>query len=269
MAYMQVKPERTLDLKLDELPIQHLAHERLGRKINLRKAVERLKEAGHLHPLQAGRFAFTEAPASTAKLMDLDPVAGAILGRLGMPYYLSWHSALWHHGLVDQQSRRLLVAVPRRKRHASIGMHVVQFVYVSDDDKFFGGERDDGFEWPVVIARPEKAIIDSLDRPGLAAPVPIVADALRRGYDDGAIDPRRLVSDAMRFNSPHVNRRLGFFMDLFGLPGTEELALRIGRGYAIPLDARGTYEPTAKPPVNRRWQVFEDPGIVGTALELK
>jgi predicted transcriptional regulator of viral defense system len=269
MAYMRAKPDRVLDLKLDAPALQRLAYQRIGREINLRKAVERLKQSGHLHPLHAGRFAFTERASPTARLMDLDPVADAILRRLEMPYYLSWHTALWHHGIIDQQSRRLFAAVQRRKRPAQIGPQVVQFVYISDTDKFFGGERQDDFEWPVVIARAEKAILDSLDKPRYAAPVPVIAHALRRGYEDGVIDPERLVADAMRFGSPHVNRRLGFFMDLFGVPGTEELALRIGRGYAIPLDPRGTYEQRDKPPVSRRWQVFEDPGIVGTALELK
>lgn len=269
VSFMRSKPDRVLDLQLDEPDVQRLARERLGGTINLRKAVERLREAGHLHPLQAGRFAFTERPARTARLMDLDPVAEAILRRLNMPYYLSWHSALWHHGLIDQQSRRVFVAVQRRKRRARVGMQVVQFVYISDSDKFFGGERHEDFEWPVVTARAEKAIIDSLDKPRYAAPLPVIADAMRRGYEDGIIDPDQLAADAIRFNSPHLNRRLGFFMDLFEMPGTDDLALRIGRGYAISLDPGRTDEPGERPPVNRRWQVFEDPGIVGTARELK
>lgn len=256
-------------MRLDEPRLEEFAQQRLGKPIDVRNAVKRLKTRGYLHPLQAGRFVFTEKPGPTARLMDLDPVADAVLRRLGIPYYLSWHSALWYHGLIDQQSRRIVVAAQRRKRPARVGMQTVTFVFISDDDKFFGDELREDFEWPVRIARPEKAIIDSLDRPRYAAPVPVIADSLRRGYADGVIDPERLVADAIRFNSPHVNRRLGFFMDLFAVPGTDELALRIGRGYAIPLDPRRRYESGEKPPVNRRWLVYEDPGIVGTARELK
>lgn len=266
---MEQKVDRVLDVKLDEAKLQELARKRVGHPINLRKAVEQLRSSGRLHALQAGRFAFTEKPGPSARLMDLDPVAGALLRRLEIPYYLSWHSALWHHGLIDQQSRRVYAAVTRRKRQAKIGAGVIQFVFISDQDKFFGGEPQNGYEWPVNIARAEKAIIDSLDRPRYAAPLPVIADALRRGYADGVIDAEKLLNDALRFNSPHLNRRLGFFMDLFGLPGTDELALRIGRGYAIPLDPGRRYEKDARPPVNRRWQVFADPGIVGTAEELK
>lgn len=269
LQFMEQKTDRVLDLKLDEAQLQELARQRLGHPINLRKAVEHLRSSGRLHSLQAGRYAFTEKPAPSARLMDLDPVAEALLRRLEIPYFISWHSALWHHGLVDQQSRRIYVAVSRRKRPARIGAGVIQFVFISDQDKFFGGEPQSAYEWPVNVARAEKAIIDSLDKPRYAAPLPVIAGALRRGYTDGLIDPEQLLSDALRFNSPHVNRRLGFFMDLFGVPGTDELALRIGRGYAIPLDPGRRYEQDARPPVNRRWQVFADPGIVGTAEELK
>lgn len=266
---METKSDRILDLKIDGPKVQDVARDRLGAEINLRKAVERLTESGRLHPLQAGRFAFTKEPARSARLMDLDPVVEAVLRRLEIPYYLSWHSALWHHGLIDQQSRRVFAAVTRRKREAEVGHGVIQFVFVSDVDKFFGGELITDFEWPVRVARAEKAIIDSFDRPRYAASVPVIADALRRGYLDGVIDPQRLVADALRFRSPRLNRRLGFFMDLFGIPGSDELALRIGRGYAIPLDPKRHYEKRPKPPVNRRWLVYEDPGIVGTAEELK
>jgi predicted transcriptional regulator of viral defense system len=269
LSFMKTKPDRVLDLKLDAPQLQALAERNLGHPINLRKAIERLSSSGHLHVLQAGRFAFTEKPAPSARLMDLDPVVEAILRRLKVPHYLSWHSALWRHGLVDQQSRRVYAAVNRRKRQAKVGAGVVQFVFISDKDKFFGGELETGYEWPVNVARAEKAIIDSLDRPRYAISVPVIANALRRGYAEGIIDPERLIDDALRFNSPHLNRRLGFFMDLFDIPGTEALALRIGRGYAISLDSSRHYAKQSKPPVNRRWQVFEDPGIVGTAEELK
>lgn len=269
VSFMESKPDRVLDLKLDEPQLQRLAMRRVGHQINLRKAVEQLRLNGRLHSLQAGRYAFTESPARSPRLMDLDPVAEALLRRLEIPYYLSWHSALWHYGLVDQQSRRIYVAVTRRKRPAKVGNGVIQFIHISDEDKFFGGRTETDYEWPVDVAGPEKAILDSLDRPRYALSVPIVANALRRGHADGVIDSQQLVSDALHFNSPHLNRRLGFFMELYGILGADELALRLGRGYAISLDPGRHYKQGPKPPVNQRWRVFEDPGIVGTAEELK
>ena len=97
--------------------------------------------------------------------MKLDPIADAILRRLDIDYYLSWHSALWHHGLIDQQSRRIYVAVTHRKRPAQLGMADVRFVSMTAR-KFFGRERIDDFAWPVWMATVEKALIDPLTSRG-------------------------------------------------------------------------------------------------------
>jgi predicted transcriptional regulator of viral defense system len=224
---------------------------------------------GLLHPVQYGRWiASPEArPSRTARLDELDPVADVVLRRLAIDYYVSWHSALWHYGLLDQQSRRVYVAVTQRKRPVKLGLADVRFVTLAAR-KFFGRTRVEDFEWPVWMATVEKALIDSFDQPRLAAPMPVIANALSIAYRDGMLDPERLVDDAIRFDSPTLNRRLGFFMELYDIPGTDPLALRLGRKYAVALapgpelDQRGV-------PVNRRWRVYEDPAIVGTALELK
>jgi predicted transcriptional regulator of viral defense system len=119
------------------------------------------------------------------------------------------------------------------------------------------------------MATVEKAFIDSFDQPHLAAPVPVIANALHGAYLRDLLDVERLVEDALRFSSPNLNRRLGFFMDLFEIPGSEPLALRVGRNYAVPLAPGREPDSGVKPPVNKRWRVYEDPSIVGTALELK
>src|SRR4051794_21172519 len=76
--------------------------------------VHRMRQKGLLHTLQRGRYMVNLNGDSTtfARLPTLEPVAAAVL-RLGIPHYVSWHSALWHHGLIDQQSRRLFVAVTK------------------------------------------------------------------------------------------------------------------------------------------------------------
>jgi predicted transcriptional regulator of viral defense system len=268
--FIESRPDRLLSVPADVPAVQALARQRLNREINVNRAVARLVERGRLHRMQKGRYLYTTRPAPNSRLMSLDPVADAVLRELDVPYYLSWHSALWHYGLIDQQSRTVFVALPQRgKRNVTMGMQRVRFVYASDSDKFFGGQLCEDFEWPVWIARPEKALIDSLDRPRLAMPVPVIADSLRSAYEEGLIKPEQLVADALAFNSPHLNRRLGFWMDLFGIPGADELTLRLGRGAAISLDPGRRYAAGQRPPANRKWLIYEDPGIIGTALELK
>lgn len=267
--YLGSKSDRTLDRRLDGPAIQALAAKRGLSGIDVPSVMKRMHAKRLLHPIQQGRWVLSQdaAPARGPRFDNLDVVADAVLRRLNMEYYVSWHSALWHHGLIDQQSRRLYVAVTRRKRPVTLGLASVRFVTIAER-KFFGRARAEDFEWPVWMATVEKAIIDSFDQPRLAAPLPVIANALRSAYRQGRLDPERLVGDAIRFDSPSLNRRLGYFMDLYDIPGTEPLALRVGRAYAVPLGP-GREPNGERQPVNARWRVYEDPAIVGTALELK
>lgn len=266
LDYVECKPDRILDLQLDAGPLAEYARRQGQRPPRLPSVIQRMREKGRLHTLQRGRYLVCEEPSPQLRLDALDPLADAILRRLNVDYYISWHSALWHHGLIDQQSRSILVAVTRRKRPARIRMWKVRFVTVAER-KFFGRERIEDFDWPIWMATVEKALIDSFDRHVLAGAMPVVANALRRAWQDNLLDPDRLVADSIRFGGPTLNRRLGFFMELFGIPGWEPLALRVGRKYAVPL-APG-FEPTEPQPVNSRWRVYEDPTIIGAAEELK
>ncbi len=266
LDYVEHKPDRFLDLQLDAGPLAEYARRQGQRPPRLSGVIQRMRKKGRVHTLQRGRYLVYKKSRPQLQLDALDPVADAILRRLNMDYYISWHSALWHHGLIDQQSRRILVAVTRRKRSARIRMWEVRFVTVVKR-KFFGCEQIEDFDWPIWMATVEKALIDSFDRHVLVGPMPVVANALRRAWQDNLLDPDRLVAESIRFGSPTLNRRLGFFMELFGIPGWEPLTLRVGRKYAAPL-APG-FEPAKPQPVNPRWRVYEDPTIIGAAEELK
>ena len=227
--------------------------------------VYRLRRKGVLHTVQRGRYVLNlDSSASRGpRLRALEPLAEAVLGRLDVPYYISWHSALWHHGLVDQQSRQLYVAVTVRKRSAAFGPWRIRFVTVRPR-KFFGGERVVVAGTPVWIASVEKALIDSFDQPQLAAHPAIVANALRRAWEVGKLDADALVAEALRFGSPTLNRRLGFFMERFEIPGAEQLRLHIGRGYSVPL-ARGWKHDVDEGHVDPRWGVVIDDELVYAA----
>jgi predicted transcriptional regulator of viral defense system len=226
-----------------------------------------LARKGHVHRVQAGRYLIAKRASRRPRLEALDPLAPVVLRRLSHQWYLSWHSALWHYGLIDQQSSRLYVAVTARKRPARVGRNDVRFVTVHQR-KFFGWETIEEFGETLHIARVEKAIIDSFDQPRLVAPVPVIANAMRSAWRGGILDPERLVADALRFESPVLNRRVGFFMDLYGMPVADKLAAHIGRKSAVPL-APGREPEPGTTSVNSRWLVFEDPGIVGAAEKLR
>lgn len=231
--------------------------------------IRRLREQGLVHTIQRGRYLVNVEgrPSRRPRLEALDPLATAILGRLDIDYYLSWHSALWHYGLIDQQASRLFVAVKEaRKRPARIGVYDVRFVTVTAK-RFFGYDVVDEFDVALPVAQVEKALIDSFDRPKLAAPVPVVANAMRNAWQAQMLDVERLVEYALAFDSKAVIRRIGFFMDIYEIPGAEKLEPHIGRKSAMPL-APGR-EPPAPRRVNSRWLIYEDPTIVEPARLLK
>lgn len=267
-AYMRQKSDPIFDLKLDSEPFKAFARDQQTTAPEMRHLLHRLSKKGVAHPLQWGRYLIQERPTKTPQMDALDPLADALLRRLDTDYYLSWHSALWHHGLIDQQSRKIFVAVKTRKRNASVGMWHVRFITVSER-KFFGSEQVDELDWPVWMATPEKALLDSFDRPDLAAPPAVVANALQRAWREDLIDPAKLVSDALKFESPVLNRRVGFFMELYEIPGWEPLSLMTGRRAVVPLAPGRETKGRGPAVINRRWRVYEDPSIVGAALDLK
>jgi predicted transcriptional regulator of viral defense system len=252
---------RTLDLKLDRGWLEAITS-------SPKDVIYRMRQKGLLHTVQRGRYVVNVdgQPSKRPRLDALDPLAATILARLRHDYYLSWHSALWRHGLIDQQASRLLVAVKDRKRPARLGVSQIRFVTVIPE-RFFGWEEIDFYGARVRIANVEKALIDSLDRPRLAAPVPVVANALRDAWEHERLDPKRLVDYAINFDSKALNRRLGFFMDLYDIPGADELELRLGRDYAVPLSPGADVDDDL--PVNRRWRVYEDPRIIVAARSLR
>lgn len=261
------KPDRTLDLRLDAQPLAAFAIERGLTPPRLKSVVQRMQERHLLHTIQRGRYAVSRdgAPTEAPVFDSLDLLPGALLSRLGeMPYYLSWRTALLHYRLIEQQSSSVVAAVTRRKRSAAFSGYRVQFVTIKPE-KFFGYSPLRRRSGVVVMADLEKAIIDSFDQPRLAAPIPVIAGGLRYAWRRRKLDPERLVAYAVRFDSPTLNRRLGFFMERYSIPGHEALALRLGRGYAVPMEPGGTTEGQ----VNPRWRVVEDEDLIYTAEHLK
>lgn len=221
-----------------------------------------LHRRGYAHPIQRGRYVIHDTPSLAPAIVSLDPLAALLLRRLDEPYYVSWHSALWHHGLIEQQSGELFVAVTFRKRPAQVGPLRIRFVTVRKR-KFFDWSAVGSGEGTFSVASVEKALIDSFDRPALVGPFAIVAEALREAWQRKRLDAERLVADALRFDSPFVNRRLGLFMQEWGIPGWEELELRTGRSSAITLVPGGP----AAGEVDARWRVYRDPFVIETARQ--
>jgi predicted transcriptional regulator of viral defense system len=266
LDYAAAKSDPVIDVTVDRPALERLGIEAGLSKMSVPDALKRLKQKNYAHRLQNGRYLIRSEPTRSARLWSLDPVAEAIFKRLKHDYYVSWHAALWHYGLIDQQSRLVSVAVRRRPRPVQFGAGTVRFVLVSER-KFFGYHEVTDLEWPVQMATVSKALLDSFDRPDLVGPAPVVVEALRRACREDASLPEQIVKDALRVGSPTLNRRLGFFLDLLEIPGGDALLPYAGKSSAEPLFPGR--EPRRKTEIDPKWRVYLDPGLIGTALELK
>ena len=263
-------PERAsnpFDLSLDGPELARFASARGRRAPDVGSLLRRMVAEGQAHRLQAGRYLVNPPGVLSPRprLDDLEPVAGLVLRRLGHSYFLSWHTGLWHHGLIEQQSRTVLCAVTVRKRPVHLGAQTVRFVRIAQR-KFFGFSRSDAYEAPVWIADLEKALLDSLES-HLAGPMPVVIAALDQAARTSALDPQRLVAYAIRMGGPVLNRRLGYFMEKLNIPGAAELQPHLGRKSAVTLQPGRAPQPGTK--VDPRWRVYEDDALITSAKELK
>ena len=104
----------------------------------------------------------------------------AIASEISKPCYISFHSAIYLHGLTTQIPRKIQIAVIRRTRKYSIlGMEAKE--YKLKKGQFNGFYRKEG----IMIADANKAFADSLNYPR-ACPDIVLIEAL------GSIDLKKL-----------------------------------------------------------------------------
>lgn len=253
------REQTMVDLRLDASWLERISSQP-------RKLLWRLAQKGVAHRLQGGRYLvdLEAIPRTRPRIESLEPLGAFLLQRLDRDGYLSWHSALWHHKLIDQQSRRLFVAVTQKKRPAQFGVWSVRFITCAPR-KFFVDRQDGRAGQPVASV--EKALIDSFDRPELAGGMGVVVSALAKAQRIEVLDPDELVSLALLFDSPTLNRRLGFFMDHLGMPSAARLLDHLGRGYAVPLEAGVPREEWGR--VDTKWGVALVPELLNIVASPK
>lgn len=235
-AHLRAEQRTTLDLRADRAWL----HEITAHPHQLLADMARRKLA---HRIQRGRYVINtedKTPSEMPLFDALEPLADALLERLGVPYYLSWHSALFHYGLLEQHASTIFCAVPVRKRDAAFFGFRVQFVTLHRD-RFFGIEPAEGYASSVRMATVEHAFLDALDRPELTAPFPVILGAFADAARSGMLDRERLTRYTVAIGSPALARRVGFLMDRYGLEGAECLRERIGsERYVVPLRPGGS-----------------------------
>jgi len=171
------------------------------------KILERLEKKEYLERIKRGKYLFI--PLDYGYDERYSPMNLLIVGSvLAEPYYYSYQTANSFHGYTTQFSPITYICTTKLKRKFRWKNIRYKFVNLVEE-KFFGFEKklSDGCE--IFVAEPEKAVLDSLDKPdycgGIAQVVAVVANAFTKGLDD-----TKLFNYAVRFDSNSVIQRLGY-----------------------------------------------------------
>ena len=122
----------------------------LGKRAYARLVLHRLKEKGEIVAVRNGWWAFPGA------------IPEAVACEISRPCYVSFHSALFLHGLTTQTPRLVQVAVARNGRTYEVfGLKVKELKVARKGFNNFSAK--DG----LLLASPEKAFADCISRPRL------------------------------------------------------------------------------------------------------
>ena len=136
-----------------------------------------------------------------------------ISSQLYPPSYISFITALYLHGKIQQVIDRIFIVTPKkRKQIAAIFEMDVHFVTLKRA-MMFGYKKVRKESSYVVLADVEKAIIDCLYLPRYCR-IAVVFDILKEGAE---MDARKLIEYARMSKSEAVERRLGYLLDLVGI----------------------------------------------------
>lgn len=168
----------------------------------------------------------------------IPPANSYVIGAsLIEPYYFSYYTSNNHYGFTTQVPYTVFIATTKKKPDFEWSGSTFKFVKLSDH-KFFGYRKKNIFNTVVNMAEPEKALIDSFDKPRYVGGVEQLAGIVWRGLP--RVDEEKLVDYAVRMNSHSLIKRLGFIISflveeglLEPLPPEQENVLLEERGKSV------------------------------------
>jgi predicted transcriptional regulator of viral defense system len=184
-----------------------------------RLVLHRLARRRWLVPLTPGKYELIPAERGEHAFPDTNPLF--IGSALVEPYYFSFATAAFFHGLSTQASATVYLATTVRTGRRLYHVRGKEYRLVfQPPHKFFGAVEVDAYGSRVRMAEPEKAVVDALDRPEYAGDIPELAGMLQRGR--ARLDWDKLAEYGLRFESQALIQRLGYLTDLLRLPVAEQ-----------------------------------------------
>lgn len=216
-----------------------------------RKLVHQLEKKRWLDRLAPGKYQFIPASRGREAVPDMNPLlVGSVLVD---PYYYAYATANHFHGFSSQVPATVYVATTRTKAPTEI--RGVEYRFVSlEPAKFFGFRETQVYTAEVMMAEPEKAVVDSLDKLSYAGGIVEVARVIHAARSQ--VDLEKLTGYALRMGTHALVQRLGYLLETLGDPLVPELEGRLLAGigqsktYLGPLRQWGTGGD-----YNSKWQV--------------
>jgi len=163
--------------------------------------------------------------------------------------------ALAFHGLSDQSFRTIVVLVPTAQRGWQWQGETVRYI-VQSDERIWGAREMRGARRPTMIARPERAILDSLAHRAWGVSLSQVVRAVALGLrsDPGFAD--RLARATARYGNAALARRIGFMVHrLSGDRAAAPFKGLVGTSRAVTVfDPRGPRDG----PIHSDWRLQEN-----------
>ncbi len=192
----------------------------------LRDLLHGLKQKGWVVPIERGKYLVVPRAARSGWHENPLVIAATLSPS---DYYISYWSALSYHQLTEQIPRVVYVAL-KESRRPPLSFQGWDYRFASVAANRFYGFRAEEFPVlngsstaEVLIAEPEKAILDSMEEELRAGGIQEVVKALRRGLDEGTLSADRLISHAGRYPSSALIARIGHLLDRFGVREADTL----------------------------------------------
>lgn len=183
-----------------------------------RQVLHRLARDRWLSVITPGKYELIPAERGEYAFEDTNPLF--IGSTLVDPYYFSYATAAFFHGLSTQASLIVFIATTQNRSRQMLVRGKEYRIVLQPAHKFFGWSIVDAYGSQVKMAEPEKTILDCLDRPGYAGDIPEIATMLWRGKS--SLDWQKLVDYGVRFKSQALLQRSGYLIDRLNLPIREE-----------------------------------------------
>ena len=180
------------------------------------KILERLDQKGYLERIIRGKYLFI--PLEYGYEERYPPMNSLVVGSvLTTPYYYGYQTANNYHEFTSQFSPKTYICTVKQRRSFRWRNTSYKFVTLVNN-KFFGFTEVESDGCTIFVAEPEKAVLDSLDKPNYCGGVSQVVYVVSNAFTS-YIDMDKLLSYANRMSSNSVLQRLGYIVELLSERG--------------------------------------------------